>query len=456
MNNKIFLLFIINTFISMGYSIIAPLFPVLGIKISLSENILGWMISGYSLANFFITPFTPQLVHKYGRKRLFYLTNIIEASSIIIYGFLIYINNYYFFVFITFIIRIIHGLGGGIVSTLLYSIGASLSSPDEIVTTLGYLEVAWSLGVSIGPILASFLYHFGGFSLPFYTIGIFFLFIIYFIKILNISDNVSEESPNFFKSFNFEMFTNFVPTVVFQIAQTYYFPSLTYHLTSKWNLSIETSSLFFMIGMATYLISLQILNYILEHLGLILTIFLGQIVIIFGAPFVYPLNFLPQSLLSIIFGLALLGSSGAFTCVAVIIQYGKIAKNNDKSLDESSANDIASAVFNIGINCGDFLGPVYGGFVSTNFGFKYSNIYMSVIAFINCIYYYIYYKQYMNNIIKDIFVNGLCKIRYSAEDEKKSERLDIKASRSRKGSISIKKDENENNDKIKFLNEIHE
>ena len=453
MNYKILLLFIINTFISMGYSIIAPLFPVLGKKNSLSENVLGWIISLYSLANFFITPFTPQLVYKIGRKKLFYLSNIIEATSTFVYGLLIYINNYYFFIFIAFIIRAIHGIGGGIASTLLYSIGVSISSPEEVFSTLGYLEIAWSLGVSIGPVLASFLYHFGGFSLPFYTFGCLFIIGIYYIKILNISDKGSDSNPNFFKFFNFEMFTNFLPTVVFQIAQTYYFPSLTYHLTGKWNLSIETSALFFMIGMAAYLIILQILQKILGNLGLILTIFLGQIIIIFGPPFVYPLEFLPQSIISIIFGLALLGASGAFTCVAVIIQYGKIAKNAENLLDEFSANDIASAVFNLGINCGDFLGPVYGGFVSTNFGFKYSNIYMSVIAFINGIYYYIYYKQYLNDIIKDIFLNGLCKIRYTPEDQEKSQRPDIKATRSRKSSISKKSNENEENEKIKFLKE---
>ena len=438
----------------MGYSIIAPLFPVLGKRISLSENILGWIISFYSLANFVITPFTPQLVYKIGRKKLFYIAYLIEACCTIIYGLFNYINNYNFLIFISFIIRIIHGMGGGLLSTLLYSIGVSISSPEEIVTCLGYLEIAWSLGVSIGPVLASCFYHFGGFSLPFYSIGSLFFIGVYFIKFLNISDENCETNPSFFRFFNLEMFTNFVPTVIFQIAQTYYFPSLTYHLTDKWNLSIEASSLFFMIGMAAYLVILQILNKILGNFGLILTIFLGQIVIILGAPFVYPLEFLPQSILCIIFGLALLGSSGAFTCVAVIIQYGNIAKSIDNLIEDSVANDIASAVFNLGINCGDFIGPIYGGFISSNYGFKYSNIYMSLIALIDCIYYYIYYMRYMNEIIKDIFINGFSKIRYTPEEKEKSEKLDIKASRSRKSSISSVKETQEKNDKTRFLNEI--
>ena len=117
MNKKIILLLIINTFDSMGYSLIAPLFPVIGEKISLSENVLGWIISLYSLADFIITPFTLQLIFKL------------------------------------------------------------------------------------------------------------FLIEIYYIHILNISDEISSETQNFFHFFNFEMFTNFVPTLIFQIAQTYYFPS---------------------------------------------------------------------------------------------------------------------------------------------------------------------------------------------------------------------------------------
>ena len=302
------------------------------------------------------------------------------------------------------------------------------------------------------PALASCLYHYGGFSLSFFTLGSFLFITIYFIKYINISDK-RIECINFFKFFNFEMITNFLPTVVFQMAQTYYFPSLTYHLMGKWNLSLEASTLFFIIGMAAYLLILQFFNKILGNLGLILTIVLGQIIIIFGAPFVYPLDFLPQTILSIIFGLALLGASGAFICVAVIIQYGKIAKSIDNMIDDFSMNDISSATFNLGINIGDFIGPLYGGFVSTNFGFKYSNIYISVIGFLNCMYYYIYYRQNLNNIIRDIFKNGLCIIRYTAEDQEKSERLDIKASRSRKSSISKKSNENEENGKIKFLNE---
>ena len=460
MNYQILILFIINSFDSMGYSLIAPLFPIIGENMQISESLLGWIIAVNSLANFSITPFAPQLIQKIGRFKIFYISSFIYSFSVISYGLFKYITNFTFFIFISFFIRILHGMATGIISTVIYSLGVSLSTPEELTTSLGYLEVAWSLGVSIGPVCASFLYHFGGFSLPFYTIGILFFIPIYLIKYLNndknndeklvinneksynnLNDSLNEdvndkeeknESLNFFAFFNFEMFINFLPTVVFQIAQTYYFPSLTYHLTNKWHLSIESSSLFFMIGMAAYFIGLQILNKILNNFGLILTILLGQIVIILGAPFVYPLKFLPQNIISIIFGLALLGISGAFTCVAVIIIYGKIAKKINSELNENSINDISSAVFNLGINFGDFLGPVYGGFVSTKYDFSYSNIYMSFIALCNFILFFIYYRQDVIYTFKDIFYNGFTKERFNDEDKEKSKRNDIRMSRSRK------------------------
>ena len=430
MNTQILILFIINTFISMGYSLIAPLFPILGKNFTISETLLGCIISIYSFSNFTITPFSPQIILKIGRLKIFYISTIIQALSIILYGLFKYISNFSFFIFISFTIRIIHGFAAGITSTLLYSLGVSLSLPEEITISLGYLEIAWSIGVSIGPVCTSFLYHFGGFSLPFYTIGLLFFIPIYLIKYLNIpKDNnnqneQNEQNPNFFLFFNFEMLINFLPTVVFQIAQTYYFPSLTYHLINKWSLNIELSSLFFMIPMASYFIGLQILNKILSNFGLKLTILLGQIVIIIGAPFVYPIFFLPQSIISIIFGLCLLGISGTFTCVAVIIEYGKISKGINDNLNESSINDISSAVFNLGINFGDFLGPFFGGFVSTKYGFLYSNVYMSVIAFSNSCFFFFYYKNEICFVIKDIFYFGF-KERFLKDDSDKSEKSDF-------------------------------
>ena len=57
-----FILFLINFFSGMGYSIVSPLFPPFGVKIGLTETIIGIIIGIYDLANTLLTKtITPKL-----------------------------------------------------------------------------------------------------------------------------------------------------------------------------------------------------------------------------------------------------------------------------------------------------------------------------------------------------------------------------------------------------------
>ena len=56
-----FVFFIMNIISGMGYSIISPLFPPLGVKIGLTETIIGIIIGIFDLANTILTTFTPKL-----------------------------------------------------------------------------------------------------------------------------------------------------------------------------------------------------------------------------------------------------------------------------------------------------------------------------------------------------------------------------------------------------------
>jgi predicted MFS family arabinose efflux permease len=57
-------------FSGMGYSIVLPLFPVLEKDFSISEALLGWIISTYAISNCIITPFIPKLCKKFSRIKL--------------------------------------------------------------------------------------------------------------------------------------------------------------------------------------------------------------------------------------------------------------------------------------------------------------------------------------------------------------------------------------------------
>lgn len=63
---------------------------------------------------------------------------------------------------------------------------------------MGYMELGYSLGLTIGPVLASVLYHFFGYSFPFFFCGILILICIPFIKKLDVKQDECEEI-DFFK-----------------------------------------------------------------------------------------------------------------------------------------------------------------------------------------------------------------------------------------------------------------
>ena len=104
-----FIFALINMFSGMGYSLVSPLFPSLGEKDHLSEELLGWIISAYSIAGTILTPFIPHLIKKFSRIKLLCISAFLEATCTFLYGFLIYINSFDILIPIIFILRIIHG-----------------------------------------------------------------------------------------------------------------------------------------------------------------------------------------------------------------------------------------------------------------------------------------------------------------------------------------------------------
>ena len=80
MKKSIILLICINMFSGMGYSIVAPLFPVLEKKFSISEALLGWIISTYAISSCITTPFVPKFCKRFSRIHLLYFATFSEAT----------------------------------------------------------------------------------------------------------------------------------------------------------------------------------------------------------------------------------------------------------------------------------------------------------------------------------------------------------------------------------------
>ena len=395
-------------FSAMGYSIVAPLFPVLGKDFSISEALLGWIISTYAITNCITTPFVPKLCKRFSRIKLLYFATFFEATCTLLYSFLEEIPSLILFLIIVFFLRIIHGIFASFIITLVYSLTCSLSDEEEVKTNLGYIEMGMSVGSSAGPLFVSILYKIGGYKLPFFLLGLFLYISVFLTRILEnekLDNKEIEEDPSFFRFLNnLDIILISGALVLSMVAFTFYFPCLTNHLFEKYNLGVSSSSLFFSVPLLSYLIIVNFINIISKILGNYHSLSAGILVNVIGIYLIYPLPPFPNHIVFIIIGLALIGV-GSLIFIFSLLELSKIIKKISGNYDQNTINDIASAVNNFFTAIGDLLGPIIGGFFSSHFSFKISCIFIFTIFTIYYILFLCFYTKDSKNISEKLSNN---------------------------------------------------
>ena len=408
MKKSIILLICMNMFSAMGYSIVAPLFPVLGKDFSISEALLGWIISTYAITNCITTPFVPKLCKRFSRIKLLYFATFFEATCTLLYSFLEEIPSLILFLIIVFFLRIIHGIFASFIITLVYSLTCSLSDEEEVKTNLGYIEMGMSVGSSAGPLFVSILYKIGGYKLPFFLLGLFLYISVFLTRILEnekLDNKEIEEDPSFFRFLNnLDIILISGALVLSMVAFTFYFPCLTNHLFEKYNLGVSSSSLFFSVPLLSYLIIVNFINIISKILGNYHSLSAGILVNVIGIYLIYPLPPFPNHIVFIIIGLALIGV-GSLIFIFSLLELSKIIKKISGNYDQNTINDIASAVNNFFTAIGDLLGPIIGGFFSSHFSFKISCIFIFTIFTIYYILFLCFYTKDSKNISEKLSNN---------------------------------------------------
>ena len=115
---------------------------------------------------------------------------------------------------------------------------------------------------------------------------------------------------------------------------------------------------------------MQFLDALTSKFGNYLTFISGVIILATCSLMIYPVPPLPQSIIIIIFGFLICGCGGVPVFIPGLVMLATNIKKSDKSIDEMSANDIASVLNTLCINIGDFIGPILGGYLSEKIGFK--------------------------------------------------------------------------------------
>ena len=407
MLDNITLFLIINIINGAGYSLINPLLPILGKKENLSESALGWMIGIFPISSCIITTMVPYLGKKFSRVKLLSVGTFLASITTILYGFLIFISNKTLLIVIIFILRIFHGFCSTIVAVLINSLTIATAKKGNTQSSLGKAEIALSIGVSAGPVICSIFYKIGGYPLPFFVTGVFsFLSVCltFQVNAKKIKKNKEEEKDdntnyNYLKYLIYpEVYSILIGFVVCMVSVTFYTPCIIYHLINYYSISVSISSLFFIIPIIPYVVISQFLDWISAKFGIYLTFILGFILSGISSLFIHPVPPLPQSPIFIVIGFILLGIGSVPVFIPGLVMLSENIKKIDESIDEMNANDIASAINNLFVESGNFLGPIIGGYLADNFGFKLCCIIISsVVITCSAIFTFFFYGKIKND-----------------------------------------------------------
>ena len=401
-NVNLYLLALINLFSGVSNSLASPFFPYLNTKFILPDAILGWIISTYSLASTLFNSLVPFLIKKYSHIKILSFAAFFEATITILYGFLLYFPSPKIFLFSIFLLRIFHGCCSSIIGVVVYSLAVSLSNKEKAKIYLTYMEIGWSLGKVLGPIIGAVCFKFGGYISPFLVLGIILYVSVLMVKRINIKlenkdiigdgkKSMDDEIGKVF--FRAEAWIILLGFVIGIVIDCYFYPCLTYHLNNNYFLSISLASLFFTVPIIVYIISVHILNNYQNNLGIYFAYTFGLIATSLGPLFIYPITPLPKNILFVLLGLILIGIGQAPIFVQGFVLLTNIIKKISPNKDEIFLNDISSTLNNITIDIGGFMGPIIGGFLTTKYNFNICCFIMFIVAFVYLIIFLIYFWE---------------------------------------------------------------
>lgn len=157
---ELILIALAGTIAVMGLGFIIPLFPIYVAQKGANNFQLGLIVSGFTISQFLVQPFFGGLSDRFGRK-LFMVGGLacygLVASLYILADSLSHI----------FLIRLLHGVGAGMIWPALAAFIIDLAPVDRRGETMGFLSSTEMFGFAIGPLLGGALYSLGGMDLPF-------------------------------------------------------------------------------------------------------------------------------------------------------------------------------------------------------------------------------------------------------------------------------------------------
>ncbi len=167
--NKNFILIICaNFFVSLSFQVLIPTMPLYVIEIGLPEVLIGLIIGSLTFTTIVLRPFTGKAADLWNRKNFFVVGMFIIACSVSCYQFT---DSLYQII----ALRLVHGIGWGIVTTSSKTIAADFIPAQHIGEGMGYYGISTVFSTAVAPAMGIYLFDLFGFQAVFYSAAIFTL-----------------------------------------------------------------------------------------------------------------------------------------------------------------------------------------------------------------------------------------------------------------------------------------
>ncbi|CAG9863397.1 unnamed protein product [Phyllotreta striolata] len=365
-------------------SIMAPFFPREAHEKGVSATFTGLVFSFYALVMFISSPIFGKITPKFGAKFLFLLGIFAAGTGNILFGLLEYIENYTLFATLCLLIQGFEALGASAYSTASY-IFVIKSFPNNIGSVIGILETFVGLGMSTGPVVGGLLYSLGGFSLPFFVLGVAmvltFLVNIWLLPNIEDCDNLTNKSMSITKLIKIPaVFIKGLVIVMVSNVWSFLDPTLEPHLRD-FNLTPEQVGLIFLLMAALYGISSPAWGWLADRIDnhwsmMVVGLFMSAVGLLLLGPCPF-LPFLSHSLWMDLFALSIIGISVALALMPTFQGILTSAANGGYS-DTMATYSVVAGIWSCMYSLGDFIGPGIGGFLLEKYDFPIASTIMAI------------------------------------------------------------------------------
>ena len=148
-DKRLYVIFLIMFTEVLGFSMLFPVIPYLGLSLGLTESQIGLILSLFSLCQLFASPITGKLSDHFGRKPLLILSQISTLMGFILLGFATT-------VIILIVARLIDGLLGSNM-TVSQAYISDITEPKHRTRVYSYSSGVFGAGLIFGPIIGGVL-----------------------------------------------------------------------------------------------------------------------------------------------------------------------------------------------------------------------------------------------------------------------------------------------------------